>query len=385
MRIMNSAPGTRNPEESTDLGMAEVSETPKTQISAETQKDLDMAGLCEMQISKVSAGTQTEPEMTGLPRMQITQKSAETQTEPDTQSGGTQTDVGMFHLFSQIGGLVPVQGIYQFIVHTTVKYIHQFCIITNRQGRGREKSLQCHNWIPSTDILFYQPCNGIVLFPSVLASGDHVTRNGNSFQEQMNKITKIILDAPLPSTNWWFFRGYHTVGIFSLSSEDDYEWLLSLLKSEALCSTVSAVLPHCISNNEKQKFREVVSQCTFGILYHTKNRGRINITDVCDSLYSSVIWNHVSSCPPWCDQGQQPGRRDNVIVVVDDVEDNSEEEKTQILKIQPKIGTFAQDLLLCNKIKSEFVFIEKITNEESENKNTELPVIDRNMSHDAAL
>lgn len=32
-----------------------------------------------------------------------------------------------------------------------------------------------------------------------------------------------------------------------------------------------------------------LSQCTFGILYHTKNRGRVNITDVEEALYDEEL------------------------------------------------------------------------------------------------
>ncbi|XP_072273196.1 uncharacterized protein [Pyxicephalus adspersus] len=126
----------------------------------------------------------------------------------------------------------------------------------------------------------------------------------------------------------------HIVGIFSRSVEQDYDWLVRLLK-EAFQDFVADVKYFYISNNGCQQLREDMSQCTFGILYHTKNRGRINITDVTESLYDEEL--EVVSA--------ELGRR-NMIVVIDDVEDSSDEEKTQILQNQPSISKRACELYL---------------------------------------
>ncbi|NP_001088536.1 uncharacterized protein LOC495410 [Xenopus laevis] len=123
----------------------------------------------------------------------------------------------------------------------------------------------------------------------------------------------------------------HTIGIASRSSESDFEWLAQHLKN----SCQADVRYIYISNNGRHKFWDDVSHCTFAILYHTKKRLRINITDVTDSLYDEQI-KYLSS---------KLGK-DNVIVVVDDLDNSSNEEKERILQSQPSIGRHAKDLIL---------------------------------------
>ncbi|XP_077303137.1 uncharacterized protein LOC143923386 [Lithobates pipiens] len=128
----------------------------------------------------------------------------------------------------------------------------------------------------------------------------------------------------------------HIVGIFSRSGEQDYTWLVRLLK-EAFQDVVGDVKCCFISNNGQQELMDGMSQCTFGILYHTKNRGRVNITDVEDALYDEEL-ETISA---------ELGRR-NIIVVVDDLEEDmsSELEKTLILRAQPRINKLACELFL---------------------------------------
>ncbi|XP_068103329.1 uncharacterized protein [Hyperolius riggenbachi] len=113
---------------------------------------------------------------------------------------------------------------------------------------------------------------------------------------------------------------------------------MTLLTSKNFRDHIQDVRPCLISNNGYQKFKAEVSQCTFGILYHTKNRGRINITDVTDSLYDQEL-EHLS---------KQLGK-DNVVVVVDDLEDSSDQEEKRIIKSQPSIREYAQQLLLISR------------------------------------
>ncbi|KAG8545587.1 hypothetical protein GDO81_020634, partial [Engystomops pustulosus] len=84
-------------------------------------------------------------------------------------------------------------------------------------------------------------------------------------------------------------RDLGTVGIFSRSSESDYSWLVKQLRSEVFSPYVSEVRPFYISNNQSGQIYEELSRCSFGILYHTKNRGRVNVTDVTDSLYDEEL------------------------------------------------------------------------------------------------
>ncbi|XP_075037370.1 uncharacterized protein LOC142098422 [Mixophyes fleayi] len=141
----------------------------------------------------------------------------------------------------------------------------------------------------------------------------------------------------------------HTVGIFSRSPESEYKWLIVQLNSSSFQSVVQDVRACYISNNRFWQFREDVSQCTFGILYHTKNRGRINITDVPDSLYDAEL-EYMS---------EELGNS-KVIVVVDDLENSSDKEKKRILELQPSIKTNAQDMFLFTS--EENIFLEKLVN-----------------------
>lgn len=73
------------------------------------------------------------------------------------------------------------------------------------------------------------------------------------------------------------------VGIFSREGAESYHLL-----SQAL-QLVAEVWPSTITNNGWSKFGDDVSQCDFAILYHSKNRGRVNITNVTDSLYDDEL------------------------------------------------------------------------------------------------
>ncbi|XP_063791196.1 uncharacterized protein LOC134945685 [Pseudophryne corroboree] len=136
------------------------------------------------------------------------------------------------------------------------------------------------------------------------------------------------------------------VGIFSRSSESDYKWLINWLTSASFMN-LGDVRPCYISNNGSRRFREDVSQCRFGILYHTKNRGRINITDVTDSLYDAEL-QYMSEILG----------RSNVIVVVDDLIESSDGEKDRILETQPSIKEKAADIFLFTT--DERTYLEKL-------------------------
>ncbi|XP_077303178.1 uncharacterized protein LOC143923396 [Lithobates pipiens] len=128
----------------------------------------------------------------------------------------------------------------------------------------------------------------------------------------------------------------HVVGIFSRSSSDDYSWLMELLTSNYF-RTIEEVRPCYISNNGFQQFVNDLSECTLGILYHTKNRGRVNITNVNDSLYDDELAYLETMLG-----------KDNVVVLVDDLEDRGDQ-KTRILENQPSIKELASDLLIITR------------------------------------
>ncbi|XP_056391902.1 uncharacterized protein LOC130284944 isoform X2 [Hyla sarda] len=121
------------------------------------------------------------------------------------------------------------------------------------------------------------------------------------------------------------------VGIFSREDESCYRWLVNRVVSWKNVRDVRSV---SITNNN-EKFREETSKCQFGILYHSKKRGRINVIDVIDSLYDYEL-QHLNTIY---------GKK-NVLVVIDDLDNSSDEEKYRILSHQPSIQLLAQDLFL---------------------------------------
>ncbi|KAM4632188.1 uncharacterized protein O3C94_018717 isoform 2-T2 [Discoglossus pictus] len=120
-----------------------------------------------------------------------------------------------------------------------------------------------------------------------------------------------------------------TIGIFSRCGKYEYEWLTTELKA------VGNVRPFYISNYNNSLFREEVNKCTSAILYHSKKRGRVNITNVNDSLYDEEL-NYLF---------QKLGRQ-KVIVVADDLDDSGPDTKLRILQSQPSIGRMANKLFL---------------------------------------
>ncbi|XP_068102748.1 uncharacterized protein [Hyperolius riggenbachi] len=125
------------------------------------------------------------------------------------------------------------------------------------------------------------------------------------------------------------------VGIFSRSAQIDYAWLEPMLRSDKFQISVDKTRSFYISNNGIKEFYEEVPRCDFGILYHTKNRGRVNISDVTDSLYDHEL-EFLSTTLGRC----------NVLVIADDLQNNSLQEKMRILVTQPSIRKHARNLLL---------------------------------------
>ncbi|KAG8548348.1 hypothetical protein GDO81_025684 [Engystomops pustulosus] len=103
-----------------------------------------------------------------------------------------------------------------------------------------------------------------------------------------------------------------------------------------------------ITNNYTDFYSEI-RNCSFAILYHTKKHGRLNITDVTDSLYDEELR----------DLSEYLGK-DKVIVVIDDLQKTDSSEKTRILENQPSIGRLATDLFLFNERKDNVENLENI-------------------------
>uniref|UniRef100_A0A8C5WHD8 Uncharacterized protein n=1 Tax=Leptobrachium leishanense TaxID=445787 RepID=A0A8C5WHD8_9ANUR len=122
------------------------------------------------------------------------------------------------------------------------------------------------------------------------------------------------------------------IGIFSRDDASCYEWLTRFLRS---IPEVKDVRPVYISRDGLADILCEATCCDLAILYHTKNRGRINITDVTDSLYDKEL-----------ELLFQVLGRQGVMVLIDDLEHGGQEDKIRILTHQPKIRTLAQDLVL---------------------------------------
>ncbi|XP_073416602.1 uncharacterized protein [Dendrobates tinctorius] len=125
------------------------------------------------------------------------------------------------------------------------------------------------------------------------------------------------------------------VGIFSREGDSSFSFLSDALMAE---DSVRKVRSYTITNDGLCKFSEEVSRCDCAILYHSKNRGRVNITNVTDSLYDEEI----------TDLSRQLGK-ENVIVVADDLDSSSSEMRVKILQGQPLIEQMATGLFLISR------------------------------------
>ncbi|XP_073416551.1 uncharacterized protein [Dendrobates tinctorius] len=141
-------------------------------------------------------------------------------------------------------------------------------------------------------------------------------------------------EDPVPSP-----RSRAVIGIFSRNAQEEYSWLASML------SRAGRVVPFGITNSNAHQFNHQVSQCTFAILYHSKTRGRVNITDVTDSLYDEEL-SFMSKVLG----------KSNVIVVADDMDDSSPRAAQNILTKQPSIAQLTSGVYL-------FTTKEKMDNE----------------------
>ncbi|OCT61924.1 uncharacterized protein LOC108703278 [Xenopus laevis] len=121
------------------------------------------------------------------------------------------------------------------------------------------------------------------------------------------------------------------IAIVSRENPESYDWLIHFLLSIPGLD----VRPIYVTNSNSRNLIQMVSKCTFAILYHSKKRGRINVTDVPDSLYDQEL-NELS----------KHFGREKVMVVIDDLTDSSLEEKRRLLEKQPSIETLAQELFL---------------------------------------
>ncbi|CAH2308190.1 Hypothetical predicted protein [Pelobates cultripes] len=127
------------------------------------------------------------------------------------------------------------------------------------------------------------------------------------------------------------------VSVTSRAAQNNAAWFMNHLKSHRYRGLLGQVTYLPISNSNAKEWKSGVKDTTFAILYHTKCQGRINLTDVTDSIYDKEL-KYMS---------EKLGKQ-NVLVVVDDLEKSDNEESLRILQNQPSISKWARDLLLFN-------------------------------------
>ncbi|XP_069591271.1 golgin subfamily A member 6-like protein 6 isoform X1 [Ranitomeya imitator] len=174
-------------------------------------------------------------------------------------------------------------------------------------------------------------------FPQIVSWFSH-DNNSKSITQYRPKTPSIGFSSLQPQSRL-------KISIFSRSAENNYSWLTEWLKTTYRPVEVHAVY---ISNTSSPFYTEL-SNCSFAILYHTKKHGRINITDVTDNLYDEELQ----------DLSRTLGK-ENVIVVIDDLQNTDSFEKIRILNNQPSIGRLARGLFLFNDKKKNGENLEEI-------------------------
>ncbi|XP_077303084.1 uncharacterized protein LOC143923344 isoform X2 [Lithobates pipiens] len=129
--------------------------------------------------------------------------------------------------------------------------------------------------------------------------------------------------------------GPRKVAICSRDSEQNYEWLIDFLKNRTCRKPNKIEARPVYITNDMSKFRQEVSEYDFAILYHTKKRGRINITNVTNSLYDEELKF----------LNERFGK-EKVVVVIDDLEKSDEDEKRRILEEQRALREYAREVFL---------------------------------------
>ncbi|XP_068103361.1 uncharacterized protein [Hyperolius riggenbachi] len=125
------------------------------------------------------------------------------------------------------------------------------------------------------------------------------------------------------------------VKIFSRDGKDNYTWLIAVLKGDMFKNLVDENVQGIYISRDFRSFIESLKECSFAILYHTKNRGRLNIANVTDSLYDEELRAMCAELGIPC-----------VIVMVDDLEDSDGTVRNRILEQQFLIEECASDLIL---------------------------------------
>ncbi|KAE8578302.1 hypothetical protein XENTR_v10023447 [Xenopus tropicalis] len=227
------------------------------------------------------------------------------------------------------------------------------------------------------------------------------------------------MSAALSYYTSWSFRQSFTVGILIFSEKDECKWLEHLLRSDVRVDKVQVI---CFSG-DVEGLKEKLTQCSYIIVYH---RGRFG-PEMTDSMIASTVRQSTSKLEKKnmlialghlehkthedrmkeklqerigreCNQlfftkGEirryeylyalypktkldairaalstaSPGK-DNVIVVADDLDSSSIEERERILQSQPSIGLYAKDLILFTKKETDPNYERLVTQQEQEDE-----------------
>lgn len=128
------------------------------------------------------------------------------------------------------------------------------------------------------------------------------------------------------------------VGITTRSPANIIQWLKDFL-TEKFQDLILDVEHLPITNTNRYEWENNVNKYSVVILYHTRHQGRVNITDVDGGIYNEEL-NFLC---------HKLGR-EKVLVVLDDMEDTSEEVRQRILESQPSLTRLSSHLILLPEI-----------------------------------
>ncbi|XP_068103325.1 uncharacterized protein [Hyperolius riggenbachi] len=298
----------------------------KIQIETNTKKPETNTQESQTELSVRTIATQTGSDADDTPDNLPARAGDETK-EPEKRTAifcrdmDPDTECLVDHICKLTG--IPHQSVKSYAFkdewESQIREFHPIILLYSSLHSDMEEYLR--HCTPTRDVATQQDTDSINSKESpAITMGRKVSRmiemtSGNWFQQSKRKLMR---------------RGPINIGIFSRSDESDYSWLVNVLQSEHV-----NVTPCYISNSGFQQFRDAVSRCSFGILYHTKNRGRINVTDVTDSLYNEEL-EYIHTILG----------KDKVIVVIDDLQESCDQAKDRILQSQTSISKLAQDLFL---------------------------------------
>ncbi|CAI9623938.1 unnamed protein product, partial [Staurois parvus] len=184
----------------------------------------------------------------------------------------------------------------------------------------------------------YQDCEHLTLSKAEIKSLTEHKINPLSVERRMaNKLRHIhhILKEASEKYNKRILELYHgfsrelndSLGIVSRSTNSDFSWITELLHSDNFKDLGLDVKPFTIDNGLFYS-----GLYFFAFLYFIKKRGQIDEADAEDMQMIQKYKSHFG--------------KDNMIIVIDNVEDSSDQQKKQILKSYPDIEDLYHNIFL---------------------------------------